>query len=85
MAAKWIQKIKDKLQCNPLYYNVRASVDVQHMVKRLEALEGTISKEHIETCVCANCGGSGKKVPLYAITNYGREFDHCFRCNYTYR
>lgn len=80
MAAKWIQKIKDKLASNTLYYNVRASVETQHLVKRLETLEGNVR----ETCVCANCGGSGKKVPLYAITNYGREFDHCYRCNYTY-
>ena len=80
MAAKWIERIKEKLAANPLYYNVAADTKTQHMVKRLEQLEGN----ERETCLCAQCGGKGKKVPLYAVTNYGHEFNHCYRCGTTY-
>jgi len=33
---------------------------------------------------CAQCGGSGKKVPLYRITNYN-EFRTCDTCGVVYR
>ena len=79
-AAKWVQKIKDRLAANPLYYTAAVPTSAQHLHKRLESLEGTPR----ETCLCKNCGGHGKKVPLYAVTNYGNEFNHCYRCGYRY-
>lgn len=33
------------------------------------------------TVKCAKCGGTGKKVPLYRVTNYGRSFSVCKVCN----
>ena len=80
MAAKWVQKIKAKLAANPLFYAVAAPTETQHLVKRLESLNGTPR----QTCKCASCGGSGRKVPLYAVTNYGNEFNHCYTCGVRY-
>lgn len=81
MAAKWVQKIKDKLAANPLYYTRPAKTETQHLVNRLARIEGV----KIDQCKCARCGGSGRKVPLYAVTNYGNEFNHCYTCGEVYR
>jgi hypothetical protein len=35
-------------------------------------------------CVCAKCGGSGKRVPLYVVTNYGQTFSRCYKCGTQY-
>ena len=37
-----------------------------------------------DTCLCKACGGKGKKVPLYAVMNYGAEFNHCSKCGLHY-
>jgi recombinational DNA repair protein (RecF pathway) len=81
MAAKWVEKIKARLQANPLHYaGSKAPTATQHLMVRLAKLEGT----EIATCICAKCGGTGKKVPLYAVTNYGNEFNHCYVCGEKY-
>jgi hypothetical protein len=81
MAAKWVQKIKDRLAANPLHYSYTVkNTETQHLVMRLATLEG----RQVAPCVCARCGGNGKKVPLYAVTNYGNEFNHCYVCGEKY-
>jgi hypothetical protein len=80
MAAKWVEKIKARLQANPLHYTAKATTEQQHLAMRLATLEGTKAVP----CVCLKCGGTGKKVPLYAVTNYGNEFNHCYVCGATY-
>lgn len=32
--------------------------------------------------MCVKCGAKGRRVPLYAVTNYGNEFNHCYVCGY---
>jgi hypothetical protein len=54
MAAKWVQRLKERLKINPLFWD-RNELEVK----------------------CLACGGKGKKVPLYAITNYS----HWHTCN----
>ena len=80
MAAKWVEKIKARLAANPLYYATNAGTETQHLVNRLNRLEGTPTRQ----CQCSNCGGNGRKVPLYAVTNYGNEFNHCYVCGEKY-
>lgn len=34
-------------------------------------------------CICKRCGGGpSHKVPLYRVTNYGNEFNHCYTCGW---
>jgi hypothetical protein len=93
MAAKWVEKIKARLQANPLHYTAKATTEQQHLAMRLATLEGgrspasessSASATKAVPCVCAKCGGTGKKVPLYAVTNYGNEFNHCYVCGEKY-
>jgi hypothetical protein len=70
---KWATAIQDKLAARPLRY---------------------IDGHTTIVCACENCIGNpedfadqlsvkiGKKVPLYAVTNYGHTFDHCYVCDY---
>ena len=40
---------------------------------------------HTAGILCNECaGGKGKRVPLFAITNYGKEFSVCDRCKKDY-
>ena len=36
-------------------------------------------------CTCKACGGSGKRVSVRSVVNYGRTFDHCYKCARVYR
>jgi hypothetical protein len=85
-AAKWVQRIKDNLAKNPLLYTKgRTNTSTEHLKARLAQLEGY---ENIP-CVCERCAkekgiATSKKVPLYAVTNYGNEFNHCYVCGVRY-
>jgi hypothetical protein len=35
--------------------------------------------------VCRDCGGSGKRVTLREVVNYGSTFNHCDVCRTVYR
>lgn len=77
MATKWVQRIKDRLAENPLFWT----------------LEGTFPHEK-GPCICQQCANKqtpengtrvhGGRVPLYRVTNYGHEFDHCYMCGTKY-
>lgn len=62
---------------------------VQAIKDRLAANPLYYKKNPDTECVCQRCSTEkgiphGKKVPLYAVTNYGREFDHCYACGTRY-
>jgi len=81
MARKAVERAKERLRARPLFYTAgRSDTTVEHLRARLAQIEG---RENVP-CLCSDCGGSGKKVPLYAIFNYGREFDHCYGCGFSY-
>lgn len=60
------------------------------MPKWLDKLKAQIAANPLywdgnsNSVICSACGGHGKKVPLYRITNYN-EFRTCKVCKVTYR
>lgn len=60
MAAKWVEKLKECIAANPLYFVA-------------------------DKIICRDCGGTGKRVPLYRITNYGNTYNRCDACLKVYR
>ena len=59
------------------------------MPKWLDTLKAKLASNPLffnkdDTVTCQACGGSGKKVPLYRITNY-TYWNTCSICKKTYR
>ena len=56
---------------------------VQKLQIRIEAKPLFFTKEG--GILCKDCGGEGKKVPLYRITNYGESYSKCDKCGFVHR
>jgi hypothetical protein len=69
MATKWQTELKAKLKANPLYQSIVPAGSLDFRT----------------TITCQECGGKGKRVPFYAVTNYGRTFATCSVCKKVWR
>jgi hypothetical protein len=76
MAAKWVEAIKLKRKLNPLYYDNAGGARADMTLPA--------AYHSVNACTCKMCGGKGKQVPLYAMTNYGNAYNHCYKCGCKY-
>lgn len=70
----WVQKLKAKLQANPLYWVPVPEGSAPHTPNPVMCLD----------CLGGKPPKGSKKIPLHAVTNYN-EFRTCEKCKVTYR